>query len=571
MASNDIIILDKILEQKRSEIAPEVSPSDYFEIFTAEQLLKDYELSYEEIKYGIVGGGGDGGVDSIYLFVNGELIREDTDISGLKKNITIDLVLIQAKTGASFSETAMDKFLAVTGDLLNLSVKVEDFSKVYKASLLDVIKKFREVYGKLASRFPVLTISYFYATNGDQPHPNVARKVGKIEGAIKELFSSAQCNFEFVGARNLLELARRSPRISHSLKLAENAISPTGDVGFICLVKLWDFYSFLTDDSGKLLRNIFEANVRDYQGRTEVNDEIQESLKSPGKDEFWWLNNGITILATKATQSGKVVTIEDPQIVNGLQTSTEIYNFFRDFKKQDDERHILIRLIVPPASESRDRIIKATNSQTKIPIASLRATETIHRDIEEYFKPFGLFYDRRKNFYKNDGKPIDKIVGIPQLAQSVMAIVLQRPDDARARPSSLLKKDDDYEKVFSTEYPIEVYYFCANLMKKAEIFVRSDVAGLDERERTNLRFYLAMYASCILAKRASPSRKDLASLSASLADENLLLDCLSPVHSIYQKLGASDQVAKGTEFLSQLKMNFRDASIRNSWFDWAEN
>ena len=61
--------------------------------------------------------------------------------------------------------------------------------------------------------------------------------------------------------------------------------------------------------------------------------------------------------------------------------------------------------MVPTEDESRDRIIKATNSQTVVPPSSLRATQRIHRDIEEYLQQKGLFYDRRKNHYKNEGKP----------------------------------------------------------------------------------------------------------------------------------------------------------------------
>ena len=83
MASNDKIILDQILQQKHKDIAQSISASDYFEIFTAEQVLKDYDLSYDDIQSGIVGGGGDGGIDSIFLFVNEDLAREDTDFSTL--------------------------------------------------------------------------------------------------------------------------------------------------------------------------------------------------------------------------------------------------------------------------------------------------------------------------------------------------------------------------------------------------------------------------------------------------------------------------------------------------------
>ena len=68
----------------------------------------------------------------------------------------------------------------------------------------------------------------------------------------------------------------------------------------------------MTDQKGELRRQIFEANVRDYQGAVEVNKAIMESLhENDSKDEFWWLNNGITIVATEAPLTGKMLTILD--------------------------------------------------------------------------------------------------------------------------------------------------------------------------------------------------------------------------------------------------------------------
>ena len=56
--------------------------------------------------------------------------------------------------------------------------------------------------------------------------------------------------------------------MSYSLKLAENPISSSGAVAFVCLVSLRDFFSFITDEKrSNLLRSIFESNVRDYQER----------------------------------------------------------------------------------------------------------------------------------------------------------------------------------------------------------------------------------------------------------------------------------------------------------------
>ena len=49
MATNDQILLEKVFEESRANVAPTMVPDDYFEIFSAEQTLKPYDLSYEEI------------------------------------------------------------------------------------------------------------------------------------------------------------------------------------------------------------------------------------------------------------------------------------------------------------------------------------------------------------------------------------------------------------------------------------------------------------------------------------------------------------------------------------------
>ena len=68
--TNDQIILAQIINEKCAESGDQLSLAEYFEIYTASEILKDYDLTYDDISYGIVGDGGDGGIDSIYTFVN---------------------------------------------------------------------------------------------------------------------------------------------------------------------------------------------------------------------------------------------------------------------------------------------------------------------------------------------------------------------------------------------------------------------------------------------------------------------------------------------------------------------
>ncbi len=554
MATNDPIILDHILEVLKLEIAPDLNDPDFFELFTAEQILKDFDLSYDEIESGIVDGGGDGGIDSIYLFINGELIAEDTELDKFKGAISIELYIIQAKTNNSFSESSVEKLKSTTEDLLDLHRIFDGLERVYNDRILRVMRKFSDVNMRFAARYPELKISYYFVTKGNKNnvHPNVQRKVDKLEETVSGLFSSAEFSFKFLGAGELLVLARRSPTRVYTLNLVENLIS-TGETNYACLARLNEYYKFITDSQNKIVKSLFEANVRDYQRNVEVNNGIQYTLRNPQDDEdFWWLNNGITIVATAASQfGGKTLQIISPQIVNGLQTSEEIYKYFKDLEDpSNDERNVLVRVIIPTRPEICDRIIKATNSQTTIPTASLRATDPIHKNIEDFLKPHGFYYDRRKNYYKNEKKPIGKIISISYLAQAVMSIVLRKPDYARARPSSLMKKDDDYKEIFNSEYPIQLYLQCVKIIKSMENFLRQQDISL--KHANNIKFHLAMFSALLLAKDNQLDPDKLATLSLSTLNDNFIEICYNEVCTIYKNLGASDQVAKNRNFAEKL-------------------
>lgn len=191
--------------------------------------------------------------------------------------------------------------------------------------------------------------------------------------------------------------------------------------------------------------------------------------------------------------------------------------------------------------------------QTPMPVASLRATEKIHRDIEEFLRPHGLYYDRRKNFYKNEGKPIEKIVSIPHLAQAIMATALQRPNDARARPSSLLKRDTDYETVFNDQYPIQLYLVCSTLAKLIDKEIKNEKFKLDQKDQNNVRFYAAMYSASLATQMAAPSPAQVASISIGCLTETLLGEAIEGASYAYRKLGASDTVAKGTDLVAKIR------------------
>lgn len=551
--TNDQIILEQILKERCAESGDGMLLADYFEIYSASEILKNYDLTYDDINYGIVGNGGDGGIDSIYTFINGEPLKEDTEINASQKKNHIELILIQSKTSPNFKEDAIIKFRESAQDLFNLSNNPDDFSSRYSADLIDKVKLFRNSYSKLARTFPVVEVGYFYATQGDEVHPNVNGKVDKLREDISKLFSGAKFSFEFVGATKLLEMTRNVPSTSRNLELAESPIGTTAG-SYLCLVSLSKYYEFISD-SGALVRSIFESNVRDYQGSVVVNTGIRNTLSNLDSENFWYLNNGVTIITPKAVMAGKQLTIEDPQIVNGLQTSHEIYQHFSQLDDYTgDERAVLVRVICEEDEDARDRIIRATNSQTSIPPASLRSSDDIHRNIEDFLKANNFYYDRKKNYYKNQGMPVSKIISIPYMAQAMMAITLLKPDSARARPSTLINSDTEYRKIFSLDLPIDIYLKTVQIMKAVENFLKPENCGqeLERKTITNIKYYVAMIVSIKYVGGKEDIGKKLNAIPSVNLTNEVLQEALICVLEEFNSLGATDQVAKGSELVSKL-------------------
>ena len=139
MSNNPSIILDQFLEADRSTKHASANANEHFEIFCADQILKDYELTNDEIKAGIDGNSGDGGIDAIYIFLDRTLVHEDSDFAGYKRGVAIELIFIQAKTSNSFSESAIEKFQASSDDLLDLSKDLKKLATVYNHDLISAM------------------------------------------------------------------------------------------------------------------------------------------------------------------------------------------------------------------------------------------------------------------------------------------------------------------------------------------------------------------------------------------------------------------------------------------------
>lgn len=552
MSQWDVRSLETIFEGFRNDRYPSLAISEAFERFVARQALKNEDLSDDEIESGMTGGDDDGGVDGLYFFVNRGLVQDESDLPD--EAISASLIIMQAKLEKGFAETAVQKLEDFARDLLDYNRAISSLIHL-NADLRDAIGRFRDNYMKIIGASHTMSVTFVYGTKSDTaPHPKVVKRAEDLKKYVQDQLSNAHVDVEFWGAQKLTAVARQSPTTTETLDITKQFT--TDDDSAICLVRLGSLAKLLRGNDGEIRRPILEPNVRDYQGsKNLVNKGIRETLEGEnGVTEFWWLNNGVTLLAKNCHVAGNKLVVEKPEVVNGLQTSHEIFRFFKDTPEKADSRNVLIRVIVPPDEQTRTKIIRATNSQTPISDLSLRATDPIHFEIEEKFRLFGLFYERRRAEYRELKKPADQIISIQTLGRAIIAIYLHEPNNAYATPSRVLKKSESYDKIFSPTNDRDMFVACMLLQRQVEKYLEGFPAL--KNVRSILRYYVSMASACLLLKRrARPSPKDLAGLLPLIqkqVDDTVLSEATALTTKAFEKHGKTETAAKGPNMLTDL-------------------
>ncbi len=533
--------------------------NSYFEHFAASQVLKDFNLSDEEIDNGNSGGGNDGGCDNLYVFLNNELITSD-QIESLNapRGSCLDFYILQAKNVTSFGEDAIMKWKVVSKNLLNLSNNLEDYIGRYNETTIETFIMFRNAVGRLIRSQIKIRFFYYYITLGIEIHPNVQRQAEELKDIVKSYYPSSEIDICFITADRLMDLYMKDSEVQVNLDLVEQPIS-LSENEYISLVKLGTYFKFITDDEHNLRKTFFESNVRDYQGHNSVNTSIAKTLEEKKEEDFWWLNNGVTILSTDIKLiTNKSLQVVNPEIVNGLQTSREIFNYFSDKPEyiDKDTRTVLVRVIRPANEESRDRIIFSTNNQTSIPKSSLRVTDRIHLEIESYFKNHGLYYDRRKNYYKNQKKKPTDIISVSFLAQCLISLILRKPDFARARPSTLLTDNDTYKVLYEDNQDLVAYYNAARLGRNIQNVLKNE-DDISSTEVNDILFYVVYAVVADKLRKKELAFSDVRNMKLESISKEDIISVAREIYARYKELGGNSKIAKSKTFIDEIYTLFR--------------
>lgn len=231
----------------------------------------------------------------------------------------------------------------------------------------------------------------------------------------------------------------------------------------------------------KARHRLFARNVRGFLGGNKrVNKAIAESLTSAPKD-FWFLNNGITIVGTDYTRfspAGKPsVKVERPQVINGQQTT-------RVLAEHDcDGASVLVRIMTIEGAGDGEhledvvsRVVEATNSQSAVSASDLRSNDPAQIWLERALRKEQWGYIRKKG---EESRARHRMLGMKwfvdkeKLAQAVAACELS-PATVKGSKEDLFGKY--YSSLFASR---EVFFYLARYALRDE--VRSLARGYPDR------------------------------------------------------------------------------------------
>jgi len=500
--SNDKIILEGCIKSFQESNDIDLPQSEIFELFALTQIHKNRNITYENIQHSIVDGSNDGGIDSIMVFIDDEYIENIDDLENFtfSTRTKSHFVISQCKKENSFKEGPIDKLITTVPILFDLEKNETALLSRFNSGVVNQAILLRNIWQKTAINGGRISVNYVYTTNAPERETNNVfdLKLTQLEETSRKVFSTDEISVSLFSSKELLSLYQSHKPNRLVIEFKDKPLFADYEeigVGYIGTVKLVKYKEFLTAENNEIRDDLFESNIRHFQGSVDVNKKIKNSIEKIKNEDFWWLNNGITVIAEEPKEVGKKLSIENIQIVNGLQTSYSIFNNYIDHS--DDSRSVLVKVIITKDKETIDNIIASTNSQNPVSATLLRATEQVQRDLELYFLNEGYYYDRRKNYYKNQGKPSTKIFSIQYVAQSIEAIINDDPHTARAKPTSLLKSEVTYKRIFDKTKNFQAYLNSCLVNKKVQNMI-SKYDNFDSKSKvSNFKLHMC----CIVVKK----------------------------------------------------------------------
>ena len=294
-------------------------------------------------------------------------------------------------------------------------------------------------------------------------------------------FPKDQVEFEFINHQNIVDFIQSSKEIEARMRLTGESIVESfnfkrvliGKVNVVEIAKMFESYG----------DGLLEKNIRRYLGlnRNRVNEAIQYTLLGDRKDNFYFKNNGITMVCKKFSYNALQeknwdIVAEDIQIINGGQTCKTIQHTIKDHPDKDyTQVFVLIRLYeLSDSNEDNESLINeitlATNSQNPVDLSDLRSNDHIQRTMETDINLLGYNYRRKKDIASTS----ESIIPLSVAAQAIYSIWKGQPNVAKFKRKELF--GSLYERVYTKNLnaaqvviAVLIYRYCDNQRRKQNL------------------------------------------------------------------------------------------------------
>lgn len=415
------------------------------------------------------------GIDGIVIIVNNRLVTEEADLAkfGPTESIKIKIGFIQSTTKNSFDE---QKFSAFTDEVVKFligSVDIEPFSSIYK-KLLDESGNFID----RIEDTPHISLFFLSArTSHNIGDDKINSEKTKISSRIE---IENKCVLDRILILQKEEVKNEYERISkfHTIHLKfENSIPLSSvdnvELSLLAILKFSELKKLILTSDKNLKEKLFIENVRNYIGSTPVNLDIKRTLDTLSERNYFpFLNNGLAIICDKIARhplKDKEFALTFPRIINGCQTTTELFKKYKESPSEDciDNIEVVAKIISTNDNNLKKMIIYAANNQNSID-RDLQSLNDFHEKIETYFlgkeeKNFNLFFERLRGQHSNVIPPYSR-VNIETLARVFISVFLKKPHEMKSSAISVIDKFQKEGKLFnSTVHEANQYYYCGVL------------------------------------------------------------------------------------------------------------
>jgi hypothetical protein len=411
-----------------------------FEILAITALLdKSFDEIFQDIST-IYNGNGehDGGMDGIYI---------DEDENECTMHV------FQVKGGKGLGDNVLSKFI---NDYRNIFV----YGNSTNIPLNAKVKSALERYTDIVSSGKIIDTKLYFIFQGEkenndisiiQRHEEENKELtiydindlyDRIDNLISENKKRKSIDFSFMAEKSNISL-KRDPQALISFQI-QNIKAINFRLKALDLCRLLDE----EEKINKRIDTVFSDNIRGFLKYNKTNKNIRETLESDYSEYFPFLNNGITIISEKIKipndmQAGYYpIETTNPVIVNGLQTTTVIYDIYKKDATKLDGVYILIRLYETSDPDIIDKITDATNTQSPISYRDKISNKKFNEYTKAIFEShgIGLLTKRGDTFENMLSKQLKESIQSDVVFKFWYACYQELPEVAKNSKSKLLEE-----------------------------------------------------------------------------------------------------------------------------------